>query len=79
LREADFQTSIREVPSLTLVPLPLGKSTGCSLGKGGSMHMYAEDYYGGNGIVGAQVSCHSVLLRGSQPQSDKISRLFPLL
>ncbi|MGH8021626.1 MAG: pyruvate dehydrogenase (acetyl-transferring) E1 component subunit alpha [Opitutaceae bacterium] len=35
----------------------LGKYTGCSKGKGGSMHFFAPDknYWGGHGVVGGQI------------------------
>ena len=56
-----------------------GKATGCAKGKGGSMHFFGKDvnFYGGHGIVGAQIGTGAGLAFAEQYRaSDNVVLCF---
>ncbi|MBD3241339.1 MAG: pyruvate dehydrogenase (acetyl-transferring) E1 component subunit alpha [Chitinivibrionales bacterium] len=55
-----------------------GKATGCSRGKGGSMHMYSAEKHmlGGNGIVGSQIPVATGVALSAKQRGDGVVLCF---
>merc|ERR1711936_379428 len=63
-------TYVMGVPVLGVLAELTGRKSGVVRGKGGSMHMYAKNFYGGNGIVGAQVPLGAGIAFAHQYKGD---------
>lgn len=78
-REDDIITSyrchgfafMRGAPVRKVLGELLGRQGGIAYGRGGSMHMFEKGFYGGNGIVGAQVPVGAGLAFAHQYEGRK--------
>ena len=70
-RDHAYQLAVGDSGDNTLAEL-FGKSPGCARGKGGSMHLYypKNKFYGGNGIVGAQIPLGAGLAMAHKMRAD---------
>jgi pyruvate dehydrogenase E1 component alpha subunit len=70
-REHGHMLAAGEDPKAVMAELT-GRAPGVSAGKGGSMHMFApeRDFFGGHGIVGAQVSLGTGLAMANRYRDD---------
>ena len=61
------------IPARVILAELLGKATGCSKGKGGSMHMadVSKNYWGGHAIVGAHLPLATGLALGDHYRQNK--------